>query len=58
MLIMIKGNAILSGYDSESYSKLLENGWNRKVFELSTSTSPCEDNPVRKEVIWVKNNWQ
>lgn len=55
VLTKIKGNAIISGYDNEIYNRLLQNGWNKELFELSTSTSPCNDNPIRQEIIWYKN---
>ncbi len=55
-LIKVNGNAIISGYDSEIYDKLAQNGWSKKEFKVCTSTSPCENNPIRKEVIWAKES--
>lgn len=55
-LLNIKGAAILSGYDSRIYDKLLENGWNKENFNISTSTSLKHINPKRNECLWFKNN--
>jgi DNA adenine methylase len=56
ILLNVKGNAILSGYDNEIYDKLLEEGWFRislgEFKERSTKTIETTKQK-REEILWV-----
>lgn len=57
-LLKIKGQAVVSGYDSEIYNKLVDFGWKKEEIYLKTSTTvEGKKNGERKEVIWhnIKN---
>lgn len=57
-LLVIKGQAIVSGYDSDIYNKLVDYGWNKEEVYLKTSTTVNgNNNGKRKEVLWynIKN---
>lgn len=54
-LLVIKGQAIVSGYDSDIYNKLVDYGWNKEEMDLRTSTTvEGDNNGNRKEIIWYK----
>lgn len=54
-LLSIKGQAVVSGYDSDTYNKLVDYGWNKEEMELKTSTTVRGgNNGKRKEIIWYK----
>lgn len=54
-LLEIKGQAIVSGYDSDIYNKLVDHGWNKEEMDLKTSTTvEGDNNGNRKEIIWYK----
>ncbi|WP_195980146.1 DNA adenine methylase [Clostridium butyricum] len=57
-LLSIKGQAIVSGYDSDIYNKLVDYGWNKEEINLKTATTvKGNNNGNRKEIIWnnIKN---
>lgn len=52
-LLQIKGQAVVSGYDSEIYNKLVDYGWQKEDIYLRTSTTiEGENNGEREEIIW------
>lgn len=55
-LLHIKGKAILSGYDTDIYDKLIENGWKKMLLgefkERSTKTVDT-NKQKRDEIIWI-----
>lgn len=52
-LLMLEGQAIVSGYNNDIYNNLLQYGWKKEEFNLKTSTTiGSENNGQRKEVIW------
>lgn len=52
-LLMLEGQAIVSGYNNDIYNNLLQYGWKKEEFNLKTSTTiGSENNGRRKEVIW------
>lgn len=58
ILLNIKGQAILSGYDSEIYKPLENAGWNRKEFNVRISSQNTRKTngkqDVRTEILWIK----
>lgn len=54
-LLEIKGQAIISMYDSYIYNGLSDNGWKREEINIKTSSTIISDsklNTNKKEVIW------
>lgn len=56
-LLGIKGQAIISMYDSYIYNRLSDNGWKKEEMNIKTSSTIISDsklNTNKKEVIWYK----
>ncbi|GIW67792.1 MAG: DNA methyltransferase [Candidatus Parcubacteria bacterium] len=59
MLLNIKGNAVLSGYNNDIYKPLTDAGWNRYEIKThcmsSNSKNTNNKRESRIEVLWIKN---